>query len=248
MKALAWEWIGTRTDAFLPTIELFRDVLGVPVGVERRDFVRMDLPDGGSLEVFRPGGPDDHPYFTTGPVVGIQVGDFDAARLELERGGAEMLGNVGGTAGEYRWQHFRAPDGDVYEIVDDPVRDAFTAPSAPRWVTGFGWVGVRTPEFAPMREFARTTLGLRLVEDAPDLAVFEFPGGHVLELFRPGGPLDHPHLVTGPLPGLLVTDLDGCESALRAHRIEILQRRRFGPAGWSHFRAPDGNAYEIKRF
>lgn len=250
MKPVALEWIGTRTVAFERTREFFRGVLDLNVGAERPSFVRFDLPDGSSLEVFRPGGPDDHSYFTTGPVIGFQVEEFDSARSELERVGLALLGPVGGTPGEYRWQHFRGPDGSVYEIVDDPGRRSSDrkVPVGRCGVTGFGWVGVRTSRFDAMRRFALEQMRLTIEDEEDGLAEFRFPNGHVLELFRPGSEWDHPHLTTGPLPGLVVEDLERAESTLRAHGIEILQRRRFEEAGWSHFRAPDGCVYEIKRF
>jgi hypothetical protein len=51
----------------------------------------------------------DHPYFTTGPVIGLQVADFDLARADLGNAGLGLLGEVGGEVGGYRWQHFRVP-------------------------------------------------------------------------------------------------------------------------------------------
>ena len=248
MDAVALEWIGTRTVAFARTVAFFRDVFGVPVGRRSSSFVRFDFADGGSLEVFRPGGPEDHPYFTTGPVVGFQVRGFEEARAELESAGCELLGRPGGAPGEYRWQHFRAPDAAVYEVVDDPFRSARSGTDGPCGVRGFGWAGVRTTRYEAMRTFLADRMRLRVVEEGAGVAEFRFPNGHVFELFRPGDPLDHPHLTTGPMPGLVVDDLDRAESVLRANGTEILQRRRFGPAGWSHFRAPDGNVYELKRF
>jgi catechol 2,3-dioxygenase-like lactoylglutathione lyase family enzyme len=247
MRPIALEWIGTRTASYAPTVAFFRDVLGLPAGHVRSAFVRFDLPDGGSIEVFQPGGEEDHAYFTTGPVVGIQVEGFDEDRAELLSSGVELLGGVGGEAGDYRWQHFRGPDGAVYEIVDDPRRRRTTAPVGPCGVRGFGWVGIRTTHYEAMRKFAVQTLHLPIDEEEPDGVVFEFPSGDTLELFRPGGRTDHAHLTTGPMPGLIVQDLEQAERELSSHRVEILARRRSGPAGWSHFRAPDGNVYELKR-
>ena len=248
MQAVGLEWIGTRTARFEETSAFLRDTLGLPIGVQRPSFVRFDLPDGGSIEVFRPEGPDDHTYFTTGPVVGIQVKDFDSARSELDRAGVTLLGDTGGEVGDYRWQHFRGPEGAVYEIVDDPTRKSTDTPIGPCGVRGFGWVGIRTEESEAMRRFVTDLLNLKLEEEDREAAVFSFPTGDILEIFPPGGPLDHTHLTTGPVPGFVVRDLDHAEQHLRRHHIEIPQRRRSGDAGWTHFRAPDGNVYEFKRF
>ena len=66
---------------------------------------------GAKVEVFGPGFPGkDH--FRTGPVVGFAVVDLDAATAELEAAGVELLGEGGPT-----WQHFRGPDGNIYELV-----------------------------------------------------------------------------------------------------------------------------------
>jgi hypothetical protein len=248
MKPIGLTWIGTRTMAFDETVAFFRDVVGLPLGTVRPSFAQFDLPDGGALEVFRPGGADDHPYFTTGPVIGIQVDDFDLVLAEFKETGVELLGPGGGEVGGYRWQHFRAPDGGVYEIVDYPAREPGGSAVGRCRVTGFGWVGVRTPKYEPMREFVLHALKLPVEEDESDVVVFRFPNGDVFELFRPGSAIDHPHLTTGPMPGLVVQDLDRAEGELRSHQIEVLAKRRFGNAGWTHFRAPDGNVYEFKRF
>jgi catechol 2,3-dioxygenase-like lactoylglutathione lyase family enzyme len=247
MRPMALTWIGTRTPAFDNSVAFFRDVLELPVGVLRPNFVRLDLPDDVALEVFRPGGDDDHPYFTTGPVIGFQVGDFDNAVGELRTSANGLLGAIGGEVGDYRWQHFRAPDAAVYEIVDFPHRRRGGTCVGPCRITGFGWVGIRTDRYEAMCRFVGATLGLSLVEEEEDLAVFEFPNEDVVELFRAGGTMDHPHLTTGPVPGLWVEDLEVAEDHLRSHGVEILARKRQGSTGWVHFRAPDGCVYEFKR-
>jgi hypothetical protein len=69
------------------------------------------LPDGYNVEVFDV----DHngkEHFNTGPVAGFAVRDFAAAVAELRAAGVELLGDPGPT-----WQHFRGPDGNVYELV-----------------------------------------------------------------------------------------------------------------------------------
>ena len=58
----------------------------------------------------------DHPFLTTGPVVGLRVEDVDATRNRLEADGLEMLTDMERTA-DAAWCHFRAPDGTVMEII-----------------------------------------------------------------------------------------------------------------------------------
>ena len=47
-----------------------------------------------------------------GPGTDTAVRDLPAAVDELRRAGVELLGEPGPT-----WQHFRGPDGNVYELV-----------------------------------------------------------------------------------------------------------------------------------
>ena len=55
-------------------------------------------------------------FFDRGPVVGLVVDDFDRARAAMIDAGIEFIGELqreGGSA----WNHYRAPDGNVYEII-----------------------------------------------------------------------------------------------------------------------------------
>jgi predicted enzyme related to lactoylglutathione lyase len=115
MQVTGLRWAGTRTDKFEDTVRFLRDVMGLSLDEEQAGFASFVLPNHDKFEVF---GPDEaeHSYFTTGPVVGFGVTDVDAAREELERSGIEVIGPVH-SEGDYRWSHFRGPDGNVYEIA-----------------------------------------------------------------------------------------------------------------------------------
>ena len=54
--------------------------------------------------------------------VAFQVDDVHAAREELEGKGVEFLTENHGW-GDYRWTHFRGPDGNVYGITTGPYTD-----------------------------------------------------------------------------------------------------------------------------
>ncbi len=69
------------------------------------------LPDGGIIEVFDDGCRGKE-HFDTGPVAGFRVRDLPAAVEELRAAGVELLGEPGPS-----WEHFRGPDGKVYELV-----------------------------------------------------------------------------------------------------------------------------------
>jgi catechol 2,3-dioxygenase-like lactoylglutathione lyase family enzyme len=108
-------WLGTRTEHYDEMVAFLRDVLQLRVSHEEPGFAAFELPNGDLVEVF---GPDDreHAHFTTGPVVGFTVDDLDNAKAEMEAAGIEFLG-APMSSGGYSWAHFRAPDGNVYEIT-----------------------------------------------------------------------------------------------------------------------------------
>ena len=110
-------WLGTRTERFNELVSFYREVMGLELDHEEPDFTVFKLSDGSKVEVF---GPSDegHRHFDTGPVVGFRVDDIDATRARLEAAGTEFIGPVQHWApsGE-SWTHFRAPDGNVYELI-----------------------------------------------------------------------------------------------------------------------------------
>ena len=118
MDVTALIWVGTRTDAFAETRRFFKDVVGLRANVDESDFVVFDVPDGSSVEVFGP--TSDWNRHLVHPVAGFRVTDLDEAVRDLEAAGTEIVLPV--QRGESRaWLHFRAPDGFVYELVQDAV-------------------------------------------------------------------------------------------------------------------------------
>ena len=113
MQILGVSWIGIRSERFEEMVSFLRR-LGLTPRIEEPDFVMFQLPDGDQIEVFGPS-IKSHSHFSTGPVAGFLVEDVASARAELEAAGAELIGPVRGS-GANVWQHFRGPDGIVYEI------------------------------------------------------------------------------------------------------------------------------------
>jgi hypothetical protein len=104
-----------RSHKYEETVKLFRDVIGVPVSRQVDDLVGFILADGTVLEIY--GTRDEfHAFFTTGPVVGFRVDDFDATRNGMLAAGVEFIGEVQHADG-VSWQHFHCPDGTVAEIM-----------------------------------------------------------------------------------------------------------------------------------
>ena len=119
MKVIKLAWVGTRTDAAAGTADFFRDVLGLRSDQVAPDFWVLTMPDGGKVEVFGPQSIVNR-HFTTGPVAGFLVDDVPAAALELRAAGVEILLESDVDLSGNAWCHFRAPDGNIYEVTQDP--------------------------------------------------------------------------------------------------------------------------------
>ena len=98
-----------RSEAF------YRDVLGLEILWESPGDARFRLADGTEVHVYGPTD-EDHAFFGPGPVVGLLVDDFDATRARMVAAGIEFIGPVR-REGTTVWNHFRGPDGNVYELV-----------------------------------------------------------------------------------------------------------------------------------
>ncbi|WP_344791533.1 VOC family protein [Gryllotalpicola daejeonensis] len=111
MEITGLGWCGTRTERATELAAFYENVLGLTPAHTEPGFWVFRLPDGRNVEVFGPDYPGkDH--FDTGPVAGFAVRDLQEAVAELQAAGIELLGEAGPT-----WQHFRGPDGNVYELV-----------------------------------------------------------------------------------------------------------------------------------
>ncbi len=112
-------FIGFRTNRFEEMVAVFRDRIGLAVVRESPGATWFRLGTDAELHVYADTDPD-HVFFTTGPVVGLRVGDVDATRAAFEADGLEMLTDIERTD-DATWCHFRAPDGTVLEIIGPPT-------------------------------------------------------------------------------------------------------------------------------
>jgi hypothetical protein len=118
-------FVGMRTERFDETLKLFRDVIGAPITQSNGDLAASKLPDGAAFELYGPGDAF-HAFFTTGPVVGFRVEDFDATRSAMVSAGVNFIGNPQHENGT-SWQHFHCPDGTIAEIIGPGVRPSSAA-------------------------------------------------------------------------------------------------------------------------
>lgn len=116
----SFRFLGVWTDAFAAMVALYRDVLGLEPTLERPGAAWFQAADGASLHVYA-ADDEDHAFFGAGPVVGLAVDDFERARSAMVAAGIEFIGEPQRDAG-VAWNHYRAPDGNVYEIIG-PIRD-----------------------------------------------------------------------------------------------------------------------------
>jgi catechol 2,3-dioxygenase-like lactoylglutathione lyase family enzyme len=109
-------WLGTRTPRFDEMASFAQNILGLQLKHGEDGLAVFELPDGDTFEVFdehHPGG--GHPDGVAG---GFLVDDAEAAAAELRAAGVEV--SEVGSAGEFRWAYFRAPDGNLYEVTSGP--------------------------------------------------------------------------------------------------------------------------------
>jgi len=118
VKVLNVRWVGIRTDNYREMVGFLRDVLGLTTNFEEPTTVELATTEGDQIQVMAPGDPY-YEFFgehATGPVPLFEVDDVHAARLELEAAGVEIVGEPGRDR-NWEWIHFRAPDGNLYELA-----------------------------------------------------------------------------------------------------------------------------------
>ncbi len=132
MRVLRVSFVGVRSGNFAPTVDMFRDVLGIDVAFEHPGWAGFKLPSGDRdlLEVFGSGDVDERVVpaeFEHGVLVAFAVQDVISAREELATAGIELIGEVVSAADVtgnptdqgWSWCFFRAPDGNVYVLQQD---------------------------------------------------------------------------------------------------------------------------------
>jgi catechol 2,3-dioxygenase-like lactoylglutathione lyase family enzyme len=99
-------------------VHLLRDVMGLTVEFEEPTTIELSLPSGDRVQVFAPG--DRYFEFfrreSSGPVALFEVDDIHAAYAALSAAGIEIVGTLERDS-NWEWLHFRAPDGNLYELA-----------------------------------------------------------------------------------------------------------------------------------
>jgi len=120
MKVARLGWMGVKTQQFDQMNAFYRDVLNLNTSSIDGKSGRFKLGDGTEVHVY--GQLDeDHDFFEHGPVVAFEVTDFSVARARLLSAGIKFVYEEPQRASGKIWQHFIAPDGNVYEIIGEDV-------------------------------------------------------------------------------------------------------------------------------
>jgi catechol 2,3-dioxygenase-like lactoylglutathione lyase family enzyme len=110
-------WVGIPTTNYEAMVTFLRETMGLRVSFQEATTAELSTQDGDQVQVMAPGDPYFE-FFTqeaTGPVPLFEVDDVHRARAELEAEGIEIVGAPGRDNG-WEWVHFRAPDGNLYEL------------------------------------------------------------------------------------------------------------------------------------
>ena len=110
MQITGLGFVGTRTPRHAEMAAFLRDVLRLDASVlPGVDTDLFQLPDGSSFAVVDATEPER--------TVGFTVADLDNAVMELRHAGIETDHEVSSNR-RFRYTHFRAPDGHLYELIE----------------------------------------------------------------------------------------------------------------------------------
>jgi catechol 2,3-dioxygenase-like lactoylglutathione lyase family enzyme len=111
-------WVGVPAQNYNAMVAFARDVLGLRVNFTEPTTVEFSTTEGDEFQIMAPGDAyyDFFSEHAHGPVPLFEVDDVRRARQELVRAGIEVIGPAGRDS-RWEWIHFRAPDGNLYELA-----------------------------------------------------------------------------------------------------------------------------------
>ncbi|MEY4530281.1 MAG: hypothetical protein RLZZ156_1002 [Deinococcota bacterium] len=116
MKVLSLSWLGMRTKNFTAMSAFFENALGLELQSKDQKSSRFCLENKTEIHVYN-NQDEFHKFFGNAPVIGFEVDSFAKARAKLLEFGVEFIYPEPQRQDGRAWQHFRAPDGNVYEII-----------------------------------------------------------------------------------------------------------------------------------
>lgn len=121
MRVLGIVWMGVQTDSFDAMDTFVARLMGHEAPRQEPGFRLWSFPDGDIIELYAQG---TKKTFGSAPVVGFRVDDLEEGRRLLAEVGAEIVGGYGPNEDGYASIHFRAPDGNIYELTYDPDHES----------------------------------------------------------------------------------------------------------------------------
>jgi Glyoxalase/Bleomycin resistance protein/Dioxygenase superfamily len=118
MEVRNLRWIGIPTRQYGAMVSFLHEVMRLDVSFQETTTVEFTTTEGDQIQLMAPGDPYFE-FFTenaAGPVPLFEVDDVHRARTELVGAGVEIVGEMG-RDGRWEWLHFRAPDGNLYELA-----------------------------------------------------------------------------------------------------------------------------------
>jgi predicted enzyme related to lactoylglutathione lyase len=119
-KGITWNAIVADEVAFDRTAEFFEKAFGLAPDVAFPGFAAFSIGRGQVFEIYGPTNVPDYGLNADGVIFGFRVEDIEAASAEVKAAGAELLGQVTRMDNGYAYRHFRAPDGKIYGLNEDP--------------------------------------------------------------------------------------------------------------------------------
>jgi catechol 2,3-dioxygenase-like lactoylglutathione lyase family enzyme len=116
MSVRALGWLGVMTQHFAEMTTFYRDVLQLEELASDHQSARFRLKNGTETHVYACND-GFHEFFGSSPVVGFEVDEFWQVHHALSQAGIQFIYPEPQRANGQIWQHFRAPDGNVYEII-----------------------------------------------------------------------------------------------------------------------------------
>jgi len=113
-------WLGARAENLDEMCHFYGEVMRLhPVHRCDNDHAIFRTDNGDYVALFGPSA-DRYALFRAGPVAGFRVGNIVAARAEMEARGTTFLSpTLAQDNGRWKFAHYLAPDGHIYELVEE---------------------------------------------------------------------------------------------------------------------------------
>jgi predicted enzyme related to lactoylglutathione lyase len=240
---LGWPcWIGIVAQNLPAQRRFYRDTLGFAERGAGGDWVQFDLGQGRLLELIQQSRAEE--YNRKRYQVGYAVEDVETAEVELHTRGVEAVSGLkGGASAGGRWQYFRDPEGNVFEIKECRT-DGGRPPTGIAWPT---WIGVVADNLAVQRRFYRDVLDLAELGAHSGYVEFDMGEGRRVELVQRSDAPQYDQ--AGYQVAFAVHGIQSVRNQLHSRKVRAISglKGTLRTGGrWCYFEDPEGNTFAIK--